>query len=303
MLGCATSLDPFLGYTKPTTNLRLVLLLPTPAIRTVVFNSVGDATAARAELESSSSAELGPNFRVYYADHTEDRHLNPEQGVNIGHLQVPEIERNFLLSPPGSPPIGWVQSREGGPNPGGHAQALLDALNLMIDENEHEFSLDGENLAERSHNLILPGEADATIPRTALPRFTSEGDWHHPRVAAAAVNVASAGLAQNLTPHVLTFGAPPKLAQSSLKPSSTTDEQERNAVGSGDVAVDESATAGTEWRLSLPIVVIEDHSGGNTDHQHQQQQFFTFSSSDLSDLPTSGRSHSRQRTALPPIRS
>ncbi|KAI8813747.1 hypothetical protein BJ742DRAFT_377668 [Cladochytrium replicatum] len=49
------------------------------------------------------------------------------------YLQVPPFEKNFLLSPPGSPPIGWVQTKEAGPVPGGHSEALWDALTKQLE--------------------------------------------------------------------------------------------------------------------------------------------------------------------------
>ncbi len=39
------------------------------------------------------------------------------QGDSV--LHVPPLERNFLISPPGSPYLGWQQIREEGPSEGG----------------------------------------------------------------------------------------------------------------------------------------------------------------------------------------
>ena len=36
----------------------------------------------------------------------------PRLVLDMDLLSVPEPENNFLLSPPGSPPIGWKQTRE-----------------------------------------------------------------------------------------------------------------------------------------------------------------------------------------------
>ncbi|KAJ1339563.1 hypothetical protein BSLG_005810 [Batrachochytrium salamandrivorans] len=53
-------------------------------------------------------------------------------------LSVPQLERNFLLSPPGSPPVGWEQPKELAPVTGGHTEALsLSTLSLA------GFCLDG----------------------------------------------------------------------------------------------------------------------------------------------------------------
>lgn len=56
---------------------------------------------------------IAQKIRVYYGLHT---------SMIITRLQVPELEKNFLLSPPGEVPIGWVQAKESHPSIGG----LLD---------------------------------------------------------------------------------------------------------------------------------------------------------------------------------
>lgn len=44
------------------------------------------------------------------------------------HLRPPVPERNFLISPPGSPPVGWVAVREDPPNEVPLAEDLMEAL-------------------------------------------------------------------------------------------------------------------------------------------------------------------------------
>ncbi|CAG8745008.1 11295_t:CDS:2, partial [Acaulospora colombiana] len=47
------------------------------------------------------------------------------------HLRPPVPERNFLISPPGSPPVGWVAVREDPPNESPLAEDLVQALERL----------------------------------------------------------------------------------------------------------------------------------------------------------------------------
>ncbi|KAI6046685.1 Calcipressin [Pisolithus marmoratus] len=46
-------------------------------------------------------------------------------------LKPPPLEKNFLISPPGSPPVGWEQIREEPPNSAALAEDLIAALNKL----------------------------------------------------------------------------------------------------------------------------------------------------------------------------
>jgi len=46
-------------------------------------------------------------------------------------LRPPAIEKNFLISPPGSPPVGWEQIREDPPNVAPLADDLITALHKL----------------------------------------------------------------------------------------------------------------------------------------------------------------------------
>lgn len=60
----------------------------------------------------------------------------PEDGSR--HLQVPAQTKNFLISPPGSPPVGWEQVEEEPPNTAALAADLVAALTRLQQHQEVE---------------------------------------------------------------------------------------------------------------------------------------------------------------------
>lgn len=64
-------------------------------------------------------------LRVFRGDPTP---LTPPGGT---HLRPPAIEKNFLISPPGSPPVGWEQVVEDPPNVSPLAEDLIAALHKL----------------------------------------------------------------------------------------------------------------------------------------------------------------------------
>jgi len=95
----------------------------------VVYESEDCADDAKAYcdgLQIDATPET-PAFvlRVFRGDPTP---LTPPGG---SHLRPPAIEKNFLISPPGSPPVGWEQIAEEPPNISPLAEDLIAALRKL----------------------------------------------------------------------------------------------------------------------------------------------------------------------------
>lgn len=71
------------------------------------------------------------HLRVYRADPTP-----LDQLTDRDLLRPPQLEKNFLISPPGSPPVGWEQVREEPPNHAPLADDLMNALKKLQLERE-----------------------------------------------------------------------------------------------------------------------------------------------------------------------
>ncbi|CAG8750225.1 1418_t:CDS:2, partial [Acaulospora morrowiae] len=88
---------------------------------------------------------LNNTVRAYFGPHTP---ISNEFDDSM-YLSVPPTEKNMLISPPGSPPVDWIQLREDSPNSVTLADDLVHALahislhNLDSDSSDlEEFSLD-----------------------------------------------------------------------------------------------------------------------------------------------------------------
>ncbi|KAG8832243.1 carbohydrate-binding module 1 protein [Serendipita sp. 399] len=80
------------------------------------------------------------------------------------HLRPPVPERNFLISPPGSPPVGWVAVREDPPNEVPLAEDLMEALERVK--------------AERSRRKRRFPEDRVVVTSSSKSRSRSISDGH-----------------------------------------------------------------------------------------------------------------------------
>ncbi|KAF8328828.1 Calcipressin-domain-containing protein [Cantharellus anzutake] len=95
-----------------------------------VFHNTDDAERLRHDcdgLRVGDGESTLKTLRIYRGDFTPTSPTRPE----FFHLQVPSNPRNQLISPPGSPPIGWEQIVEEPPNTATLAADLIAALNRL----------------------------------------------------------------------------------------------------------------------------------------------------------------------------
>ncbi|KAF9975612.1 carbohydrate-binding module 1 protein [Actinomortierella ambigua] len=117
----------------------------------VVYESTFDAQRAKALMHNTAFEDA--NLRVYFGQHTdltlEARH----------YLQPPELEKNWLISPPGSPPVGWTQIREDPPNAVHLADDLVKAL-LEMGQPLYQLPGPDGSKADRSHLFLSESDIE-----------------------------------------------------------------------------------------------------------------------------------------------
>jgi hypothetical protein len=80
-------------------------------------------------LSTQSRSQSLNELRIYSGDRNPLRSDSLESEVD--YLKVPELEKNFLISPPGSPPIGWEPVKEDPPNAAPLADDIITALRQL----------------------------------------------------------------------------------------------------------------------------------------------------------------------------
>jgi hypothetical protein len=85
----------------------------------VSFYTIEDAVNIRQVLDGETV--LGNRVRVYFGQETKIQ-------VEDQHLQAPQSQKMFFISPPPSPPVGWEMRNEEPPNTQVHADDLATKL-------------------------------------------------------------------------------------------------------------------------------------------------------------------------------
>lgn len=119
------------------------------------------------------SSEL-QTLRLYRGEMTSIEPVDPE----TLHLQVPKQTKNFLISPPGSPPVGWEPIEEEPPNTASLAHDLIAALTrLQQDQANGDDSFLDPSLATRpdGKQVLLDTERDHEVQQRRSHNRTNSG--------------------------------------------------------------------------------------------------------------------------------
>lgn len=111
-------------------------------------------------------------LRVFRADPTP-----LEQLSNPDLLRPPALEKNFLISPPGSPPVGWEQIREEPPNSTPLADDLIAALKRLQFERESHGNSGVAVLVEPEEGVGISICVEDCGDGDGEPEAQDEGSW------------------------------------------------------------------------------------------------------------------------------
>lgn len=92
----------------------------------IIYSATEDAVEAKGATDRT--IVLSTEIRVYFGEHTPHITIPTNSTYSSRHLAPPKLEKNWLISPPGSPPVGWEQIREDPPNRVVLADDLILAL-------------------------------------------------------------------------------------------------------------------------------------------------------------------------------
>lgn len=125
--------------------------------------------------QTESNAAL---LRAYYGEST---HLRADEADGDAHLHVPMTDRNFLISPPGSPPVGWEPIKEDPPNTNTLADDLMRALGSLRDKG---LGVRGHEPVNRSTLGKSASPAEGNLPGESRPAPSPPSMLIPPRYAA-----------------------------------------------------------------------------------------------------------------------
>ncbi|THH18004.1 hypothetical protein EW146_g2934 [Bondarzewia mesenterica] len=147
----------------------------------LVYREATDAEMAKTHCDglvieaTSETAEF--TLRVYRGDPTPITDA-PTHGFDPKYLRPPAIEKNFLISPPGSPPVGWEPIQEEPPNSAPLADDIMAALRkLQLAERAHHGG--GSNIEVLVHPEDGAGIGVYVESCDDEDEVSVEGDWEY----------------------------------------------------------------------------------------------------------------------------
>ncbi|OJD12894.1 hypothetical protein AJ78_06577 [Emergomyces pasteurianus Ep9510] len=104
---------------------------PLPSLRRIVcsFTSISAAIRIRELLDGEAILGKSVRARVYFGENTPVE--DAEEGRKRNLLEAPKSQKLFFISPPPSPPHGWMMRNEEPPNKEVHAADLAEALGKL----------------------------------------------------------------------------------------------------------------------------------------------------------------------------
>ncbi|ORX88914.1 Calcipressin [Basidiobolus meristosporus CBS 931.73] len=144
----------------------------------VSFESIEHALQCKLEL--NGTIFLGEEMKIYFSEYN---YTTSEPTENM--LKLPDNEKLWLVSPPGSPPVGWLQEREEPPNNATLADDLFLALSKLADSTEEMEASDESSLQSNlssqasSEELVFHIQA-GDGEEEALPMITVQ-DYEVPK--------------------------------------------------------------------------------------------------------------------------
>ncbi|KAI8866256.1 hypothetical protein GQ42DRAFT_165614 [Ramicandelaber brevisporus] len=154
----------------------------TPLMPPSPTSSAHSSTVENSEIES-----LGKPSIENDSENDALKTMKMNKPIDKLYLQLPQSERQWLVSPPGSPPAGWVQEREGPPNDTPIAADLIAALRKLDDsgyrmaieipsegssdndddDDDDDFDVDADDVSDdeddKNSNMDIDDEDEANI--------------------------------------------------------------------------------------------------------------------------------------------
>lgn len=189
--------------------------------------------------------KAGIRIRVYFGEHT------PIEGTEEARrgklLEAPQSQKLFFISPPPSPPAGWVMRNEEPPNKEVHATDLAEALALLRTEHQLQNAADAMatdpvspvSISEETHGGAGAGAGGSTGSGKAMAT-TRTPSWplnnNNNNTSGSGSGSAGRSRSSTLIYHPSDHGGSPNLPAVMVEDTSVEWRQEED--GDGDIEMD-----------------------------------------------------------------